>query len=91
MKLWFWIIVLGVSVIFFLGATLPNSIAVDTLKKQGFTDVEVTGRWPFVALMFGCGEGYIVAFKVSATDAKGERIEKITVCAGLFKGTTTRF
>lgn len=73
-------------------ASMPTSVAVDALTKQGFTDVQVTARYPLIiANLMGCGKGDLTAFKVEAVNVKGEKVSGITVCAGLLKGVTTRF
>lgn len=66
------------------GCTAPDRTA-ETLRQQGFTDVETTGySW------LACGKDDAFATGFTATNAQGVRVEG-TVCCGWFKSCTVRF
>ncbi len=92
MNKWFFVVVLALCGLVYYSATLPDTLAVDALTKQGFADVTITKQWPVgLAQVMGCGEGDIAAFKADATNVRGEKVTDITVCAGLLKAMTIRF
>lgn len=58
---------------------------IDTLEKQGYTEVEITGWRPFAA-----SEEDLYATGFKAKSPSGQTVTG-TVCSGLFKGKTIRF
>ena len=86
------IIFLTLAILFFLveGSFVDESVAIKALQKQGFTDINITGKeWLFVGLR-GCSEDDSVKFTVIAKNPRNETVE-VYVCSGwLFKGSTVR-
>ncbi len=91
MRLWTLIIIAALLGMGAYAYTIDESIAIETLTKQGFTEVEVTRKVAMVAGFFGCGEDDLVAFRANATNVNDERVNDIIVCVGFFKGTTIRY
>ena len=86
------IILLTLAILFFLveGSFVDDSIAIKALQKQGFTDINITGKeWLFVGFR-GCSEDDSVKFTAIAKNPRNETVE-VYVCSGwLFKGSTVR-
>ena len=63
---------------------------VEAVAKQGYSDVRILHIHPFFADYFGCSKGDRAAYKMSATNALGRKVN-LTACAGWpFKGVTVR-
>ncbi len=91
-KGWFWITGAALVAVVGWSLTMPETVAIEALEKQGFTNVEIVARYPMVIASFmGCGEDDIVAFKATAVNSQGQEVTDVTACVGLFKGVTTRF
>lgn len=86
------IILLTLAILFFLveGSFVDESVAIKALQKQGFTDINITGKeWLFVGFR-GCSEDDSVKFTAIAKNPRNETVE-VYVCSGwLFKGSTVR-
>lgn len=72
------------------GNFVDENVAIEALQKQGFTDINITGKdWLFVGFR-GCSEDDSVKFTAIAKNARNETVE-VYVCSGwLFKGSTIR-
>jgi len=69
----------------------PNKVTIRSqVETAGYTDV-VVGDLDLIAAAFYCGEGDSYYYPVEATNAQGQRTQKMYVCAGIFKGSTIRF
>lgn len=82
-KMYRLIIVLAV-IICMVSACTDSQKATSVLKKQGYTNIKITG-YKFLA----CGKGDIYHTGFAATAPNGELLEGV-VCAGLFKSSTVR-
>ena len=85
-------IVVIVILAFFVtaGRLVDESVAVEALQKQGFTDVHITKKDWFLVGFKGCGEDDDVKFTATANNPRNETVE-VYVCSGwLFKGSTVR-
>ena len=72
------------------GIFVDQKIAVDTLEKQGFSDVKITEKDWFMVGLRGCDGGDAAKFVAEATNPIGKKVE-IYVCSGWpFKGATIR-
>ena len=87
----FYLVMVLVGVGLWIGAIslIPDSVAQDTAKGLGYSNIDVHNRFPVLPFS-KCGKGDIVQWDVSGTNSAGQRIN-FTVCAGLFKGGTPRF
>jgi hypothetical protein len=89
------LLMIGVLVVILLVATVPGlfvkeAVAVRAAQIQGFTDIQVTGRYVVAVALRGCGQNDSVRFDVTAKNVRGERVQ-FYVCSGwLFKGATIR-
>lgn len=59
--------------------------AISILKKEGYTDIDITGYAPFM-----CGEEDLFSTGFTATNKVGERVSG-AICGGGLKGYTIRF
>jgi len=59
--------------------------AVNTLTRQGYVDIEITGR-----SFWGCSEDDVWRTKFSAISPSGHAVRGV-VCEGILKGSTIRF
>ena len=72
------------------GIFVNESVAVEALQKQGFTDINITKKDWFLVGFKGCGDDDSVKFTAAAKNPRNETVE-IYVCSGwLFKGATVR-
>ena len=72
------------------GLMVSDFNTVNAVEKQGYSDVHVLHIHPFFADYFGCSKGDRAAYKMSATNALGRKVN-LTACAGWpFKGVTVR-
>ena len=87
-----YIIAMVVMILFvlFRGIFVNDQIAKDSLKIQGYTNIEITDKsWLLVGLR-GCDGSDAAKFKVRATNPLGKKID-CYICAGWpFKGATLR-
>lgn len=72
------------------GNFVDESVAVEALHKQGFTDIKIIEKdWLFVGYR-GCSDDDSVKFTAIAKNPRNETVE-VYVCSGwLFKGSTVR-
>lgn len=89
MKTYVAVLVVGVFLWFLASTSVSSSVAENTAKGLGYTDIQVSDR-SFVLPFSKCGKGDTVKWDVTGTNPAGQRT-KFTVCAGLFKGGTPRF
>lgn len=77
--------VLIVAFICLLSVGCTNSDkAITTLKRQGYSEIEVNGyAW------FACGQDDYFSTSFRAVAPNGDRVEG-AVCSGFFKGNTVR-
>lgn len=74
-----------IALVLLAGCTQPDKAA-DLLKRQGYTDVEITGY-----RFWSCSDDDLFHTGFTAKSPAGQPIAG-TVCAGwLFKGATIRF
>lgn len=59
--------------------------AISILKKEGYTDIDITGYEPFM-----CSEEDLYSTGFTATNRAGEKVSG-AVCGGGMKGYTIRF
>ena len=64
---------------------IDSAGTVNTLTRQGYTNIEITGR-----AFFGCSEDDVWRTKFSATSPSGHAVNGI-VCEGILKGSIIRF
>jgi len=65
--------------------SMPSEGAEDLLKRQGYTEIEMTGYAPLA-----CGKGDVTSSGFRAKSPNGSRVSG-TVCCGGLKGCTIRF
>lgn len=74
----------------FSGTFVDQKIAVETLEKQGFTDVKIIEKQWFVVGWRGCASGDTAKFIASVVNPRNQTVE-VYVCVGWpFKGATIR-
>ena len=83
-------IIVATIVVFLIG-TLPISCtrpdeATELLKKQGYTDIHITGWRPMMA-----GKDESISTGFEATSPNGQQISGAVTSGFLFKGQTIRF
>jgi len=79
------------TIVVFLIVTLPISCtrpdeATELLKKQGYTDIHITGWRPMMA-----GKDESISTGFEATSPNGQQISGAVTSGFLFKGQTIRF
>ena len=89
------IVVLALFPIVFTLALIPPDVAesvntVEAVSKQGYSDVHIQHIHPFFASFFGCSNGDAAAYKMSATNALGRKVNLIACAGWPFKGVTVR-
>jgi len=91
-RIGFWSLVIVVIAVteFSCGNSIPQERAVNALRANGFTDVEVTKRSVVFVSLRGCDKSDNVKFDAMVTNSRGERVHVI-VCGGIFKGMTIRY
>jgi hypothetical protein len=72
------------------GLLVSDSNTVDAVAKQGYSDVHILHIHPFFASFFGCSNGDVAAYKMSATNALGRKVNLIACAGWPFKGVTVR-
>lgn len=76
--------------VLFRGIFTDESAAMRALGKQGYTEVQVTGKQWFMVTLRGCGRSDAAKFTVQAKNPRGQEVE-VFVCVGWpFKGSTIR-
>ena len=72
------------------GFLVSDDHTVEAVEKQGYSDVHILEIHPFFASFFGCSNGDVAAYKMSAMNALGRKVN-LVACAGWpFKGVTIR-
>ena len=72
------------------GALVSEEGVAKSVEKQGYRDVQIVSKHIFFVGWRGCGKDDEAAFKVTATNPAGQRVD-LTVCVGWpFKGVTIR-
>ena len=72
------------------GLMVSDFNTVEAVEKQGYSDVHILKIHPFFASFFGCSNGDVAAYKMSAMNALGRKVN-LVACAGWpFKGVTIR-
>ena len=72
------------------GLLVSDFNTVAAVEKQGYSDVHILKIHPFFASFFGCSNGDVAAYKMSAMNALGRKVN-LVACAGWpFKGVTVR-
>lgn len=66
--------------------TSSDSPAAETLRKSGYTDIELTGWSPFK-----CDEKDTFSSGFRAKNSNGSTVEGVVCCGLIFKGCTVRF
>ena len=72
------------------GLLVSDSDTVEVVAKQGYSDVRIQHIHPFFASFFGCSNGDVAAYKLSATNALGRRVNLIACAGWPFKAVTVR-
>ena len=72
------------------GFLVSDDRTAEAVEKQGYSDVQLQHIHVFFVHLFGCSKGDAAAYKMSAKNALGRRVD-LTACAGWpFKGVTIR-
>ena len=72
------------------GLLVSDFNTVEAVSKQGYSDVHIQHIHPFFASFFGCSNGDAAAYKMSATNALGRKVNLIACAGWPFKGVTVR-
>jgi hypothetical protein len=70
------------------GLMVSDFNTVEAVEKQGYSDVHVLHIHPFFASFFGCSNGDVAAYKMSAKNALGRKVNLIACAGWPFKGVT---
>ena len=72
------------------GFLVSDDHTVEAVEKQGYSDARIQRIHVFFVHYFGCSKEDDAAYKMSAKNALGRRVD-LTTCAGWpFKGVTVR-
>jgi hypothetical protein len=72
------------------GLLVSDFDTMEAVAKQGYSDVRIQHIHPFFASFFGCSNGDVASYRMTATNALGRRV-KLIACAGWpFKAVTVR-
>lgn len=72
------------------GVLVSEDSVAGSVEKQGYRNVQIISKHIFFVEWRGCGKGDAVAFKATAINPIGQRVD-LTVCSGWpFKGVTIR-
>ncbi len=83
------LIFLVAALVIVRGVFVHPSVAVNALKTQGYSNVEVKSHDWFMIGFRGCDEKDAAKFTAEAINPVGEKVEVI-VCTGILKGATIR-
>jgi hypothetical protein len=72
------------------GLLVSDSDTVEAVAKQGYSDVHILHIHPFFASFFGCSNGDVAVYKMSAMNSLGRRVNLIACAGWPFKAVTVR-
>jgi hypothetical protein len=72
------------------GLLVSDFDTVEAVAKQGYSDVRILRIHPFFASFFGCSNGDVASYRMSATNALGQRVNLIACAGWPFKAVTVR-
>ena len=72
------------------GTFVSNENVTTAVTKQGYKDVEVKSKHIFFVNWRGCGKDDDAAFKMSAINSIGQKVDLIACAGWPFKGVTVR-